>query len=192
MMVILFIERKEIIIMKFAELVFNKVLGFPDTMEDIGNGLKITNKELMFNNCLCKCDVIVDDNDNIVSVSAYRSLHSINTSIKLTNVTSNASIKRYFESMLTRFSISKNQINVDSKAKNAFERLADMGGELYVINNDIYFDLDSLNFKIVLNTNKKWEIYYLGDHVSTHDTLHQAVLMVVDNIRKEGALLPNL
>ena len=178
--------------MKLEELNFHKVLGFQYDVADMGNGLKITNSEFEFNNLLCGCDIIIGRDDEIVSLSLYRSILDIDVVIKLTNIASNTDIKRYFENVLTRLQISKKEIDTHSKAKNTIERIAEMGGVLYVTNNNVYFTLDSFDLKIKLNTENGWDVCHLGKITSTHETLSQAVLIIVDDIKKEGALLPNI
>ena len=178
--------------MKLEELNFHKVLGFPYDVVDLGNGLKMTNREFEFNNLLCGCDIIIGKDDKIVSLSLYRSILDIDVVIKLTNIVSNTDIKRYFENVLTRLQISKKEIDTHSKAKNTIERIAEMGGVLYVTNNNVYFTLDSFDLKIKLNTENGWDVCHLDKITSTHETLSQAVLIIVEDIRKEGALLPNI
>lgn len=179
--------------MKIQELAFHKVLGYQYEVEDIGNGLRLMDREIAFNNALCKCDILIDDNDEIISVSAHRTLQSVvDVDIKLTKVTSNAAVKRYFENVLTRLKISNDQLDADTKAKSTIERIAGMGGILKVTNTEIYFELASLDVKIFLNISKGWDVHYMGEQTSSHDTLHQAVLRVIYNIREDGALLPNI
>ena len=181
--------------MKFKELAFDKTLGFVPEVEEIAHGLKITDRQFTFNNSLYNCTVIIDD-ENVKSIMInYTKVPNlpVKTFIKLTDVENNDKVKRYFENVLLKLGVSIDLAQRQFKVKDTLERIENLGGILKITDGKVYFKIEALDLKIKLNENNGWDLVYLNSRLnSSHDTLSQAVLIAVDNIKKEGGLLPNI
>lgn len=189
--------------MKLEDLAFNRVLGFEPKVEDInvpkqGGGtlrMKSTSREFSFNGCLYTCKIIMKSDETVELIRLSYSkipVAPVRTIIELTDITNNADIKKYFETILLRLKVSIDQIYSETKAKDTFEYINDLGGILKVIDGKVYFELDGFNIKIKLNSNEEWDTYLNGKQISTNKTLREAAWDVNDVRKKNFALIPNI
>jgi hypothetical protein len=189
--------------MKLEDLAFNRVLGFEPKVEDInvpkqGGGTlirKSTSREFSFNGCLYTCKVIMKPDETVELIRmTYSKIPTapVRTIIELTDISDNDTIKKYFEGILLRLKVSIDQIYRETKAKDTFEYINDLGGILKVVDGEVCFELDGFNIKIELNKNDEWDTYLNNKQVSTNKTLRDA-FWDVNKIRKENfALIPNI
>lgn len=189
--------------MKLEDLAFNKTLGFKPKVEDInvpkqGGGtlkMKSTSREFSFNGCLYTCKVMMDSDENVKLIRlSYSKIPTapVRTIIELTDIVSNDSIKKYFESILLRLKVSIDQIYNETKAQDVFEYIKDLGGILKIVDSKVYFELEGFNIRIILNNNDEWDTYLNGNQVSTHKTLREAAWDINDIRKKNFALIPNI